>query len=154
MTSPNRSPLQGGSRRRHYRRRGPRRRRSLRTFLAILLPVAGVAAAWFLLADNGSTVGGGNDSQATARSPAVTKAPAPGLCSEILGVSRHLLTAPYHSNLKHPRQLIYRHILTDHHHLSRNFLFGMKAEKKPDHFHVYTTQSVHVRWADSKSPLL
>jgi D-alanyl-D-alanine carboxypeptidase len=39
--------------------------------------VAGVAAAWFLLADNGNTVGGGNDSQATARSPVVGKAPAP-----------------------------------------------------------------------------
>jgi serine-type D-Ala-D-Ala carboxypeptidase (penicillin-binding protein 5/6) len=73
MTS--RSPLQGGSRRRHHRRRRPRRR--LGTFLAILLPVAGVAAAWFLLADNGSTVGGSNDSQATARSPVVAKAPAP-----------------------------------------------------------------------------
>lgn len=70
------SPLQGGSRRRDYRKRKLRRRR-LRAFLAILLPVAGVAAAWFLLADNGSTVGGGNGWQATARSPVVTKAPAP-----------------------------------------------------------------------------
>jgi serine-type D-Ala-D-Ala carboxypeptidase (penicillin-binding protein 5/6) len=68
------SPLQGGSRRREYRRRRLRRRR-VRAFLAVLLPVAGVAAAWFLLADNGNTVGA-----STARHvPAgpVSKAPAP-----------------------------------------------------------------------------
>ena len=78
------SPLQGGSRRRDYRKRALRRRR-LRTFLAILLPVAGVTAAWFLLADNGSTVGGGNGSQATARSPVVTKAPTPASTPEAPG---------------------------------------------------------------------
>lgn len=32
------------------------RRRRIRTLLAVLLPVAGVAAAWFLLADNGGTI--------------------------------------------------------------------------------------------------
>ena len=57
MTS--RSPLQGGSRRREYRRKRALRRRRVRALLAVLLPIAGVAAAWFLLADNGGTVGDG-----------------------------------------------------------------------------------------------
>jgi len=50
--------------------------------LAILLPVAGVAAAWFLLADNGGTVGTGSDTPPAAastvgkaHSPAATPAP-------------------------------------------------------------------------------
>lgn len=72
MTSP--SPLQGGSRRREYRKRKLRRRR-FRAVLAVLLPVAGVAAAWFLLADNGSTVGPDTASQASLKP--VVQAPAP-----------------------------------------------------------------------------
>ena len=66
-TSP--SPLQGGSRRREYRRRRALRRR-IGALLAVLLPVVGVAAAWFLLADNGGTVGAG-----TAAPPASTAPP-------------------------------------------------------------------------------
>src|SRR3954453_3232580 len=68
------SPLQGGSRRREYRKRRLRRRR-VRAVLAVLLPVAGVAAAWFLLADNGSTVGASTAPQASLKP--VGKAPAP-----------------------------------------------------------------------------
>jgi serine-type D-Ala-D-Ala carboxypeptidase (penicillin-binding protein 5/6) len=64
MTS-SRSPLQGGSRRRNYRRRNTIRRRRFRALLAILLPIAGVAAAWFFLTDSGGTVGPG----ATASQP-------------------------------------------------------------------------------------
>jgi serine-type D-Ala-D-Ala carboxypeptidase (penicillin-binding protein 5/6) len=72
MTSP--SPLQGGSRRREYRKRELRRRR-IRALLTVLLPVAGVAAAWFLLADNGGTVGPNSAPQASLKP--VGKAPAP-----------------------------------------------------------------------------
>jgi D-alanyl-D-alanine carboxypeptidase len=64
------SPLQGGSRRKEWRKRRLRRRR-LRAFFATLIPVLGVVAAWFLLADNGSTVDTGNASQASLH-PAVT----------------------------------------------------------------------------------
>jgi serine-type D-Ala-D-Ala carboxypeptidase (penicillin-binding protein 5/6) len=59
------------------------RRRRARTLLAILLPVAGVAAAWFLLADNGGTVGSGATASPPARTlgaaqaPAATPSPAP-----------------------------------------------------------------------------
>jgi D-alanyl-D-alanine carboxypeptidase len=74
------SPLQGGSRRREWRKRRLRRRR-FRAFFAVLLPVAGVAAAWFLLADNGNTVGPDTAPQASlkpvVRAPAPQSAPAP-----------------------------------------------------------------------------
>ncbi|HEY2600078.1 MAG TPA: D-alanyl-D-alanine carboxypeptidase family protein [Thermoleophilaceae bacterium] len=71
MTSP--SPLQGGSRRRRYRKRHLWRRR-FRALLTVLIPVAGVAAAWFLLADNGATVGNGHASQASL-APVTTEPP-------------------------------------------------------------------------------
>jgi D-alanyl-D-alanine carboxypeptidase (penicillin-binding protein 5/6) len=73
MTSP--SPLQGGSRRREYRKRRLRRRR-VRAVLAVLLPLAGVAAAWFLLADTGSTVGPDHAPQASLKPVAPAPAPA------------------------------------------------------------------------------
>jgi serine-type D-Ala-D-Ala carboxypeptidase (penicillin-binding protein 5/6) len=50
------------------------RRRRLRTFLAVLLPVAAVVAAWFVLADSGGTVKA-PESQASVNP--VGKAPAP-----------------------------------------------------------------------------
>ncbi len=50
------SPLEGGSRRRASRRRRVRRR--VATLIAVLIPIAGVAAAWFLLSDNGGALGG------------------------------------------------------------------------------------------------
>ncbi len=74
MASP--SPLQGGSRRRQYRRRSLRRRR-IRALLAVLLPVAGVAAAWFLLADNGGTIGSHIGAPQTPAATAHTPAAAP-----------------------------------------------------------------------------
>ena len=45
----------------------------MRTLLAILLPIAGVAAAWFLLADNGGTVGAGTAAPPASNTP-VSKA--------------------------------------------------------------------------------
>src|SRR5436309_1945498 len=91
MTS--RSPLQGGSRRREYRRKRALRRRRVRALLAVLLPIAGVAAAWFLLADNGGTVGDG----ATASPPpkAVAKAHSPAATPAAPGT-------PYAVSLEHP----------------------------------------------------
>ena len=65
-------------------------------------------------------------------------------------VFRRLLIAPCHSNLKHPMQLIYRHTSIGPHPLFHNYLFDMRVDTKPDHFHVYITQSTHARWADSK----
>lgn len=102
MTS-GRSPLQGGSRRREYRRRRALRRRRARALLAILLPVAGVAAAWFLLADNGGTVSPG----ATASPPAKTvgKAHAPAATPAVPGTPYAVsLEGPdaFASPFKHP----------------------------------------------------
>jgi D-alanyl-D-alanine carboxypeptidase len=52
------------------------RRRRLRAFVTILLPLAGVAAAWFLLADNGSTVGPSSAPQASLGPVVKTPPPA------------------------------------------------------------------------------
>jgi D-alanyl-D-alanine carboxypeptidase (penicillin-binding protein 5/6) len=67
------SPLQGGSRRKDRRRRKLRRR--LGRALIVLLPVAGVVSAWFLISDNGGTIDG--HSAATAGTGAAVKAAAP-----------------------------------------------------------------------------
>jgi D-alanyl-D-alanine carboxypeptidase (penicillin-binding protein 5/6) len=48
----------------------------MRALLAVLLPVVGVVAAWFLLADNGGTVDASTAPQAALK-PVVGKAPAP-----------------------------------------------------------------------------
>jgi serine-type D-Ala-D-Ala carboxypeptidase (penicillin-binding protein 5/6) len=72
------SPFEGGSRRRY--RRGRRLRRRLATVLAVLVPVAGVALAWYLLADNGGAIAG--HSPAVASSGAAVKkasTPAPAV---------------------------------------------------------------------------
>jgi D-alanyl-D-alanine carboxypeptidase (penicillin-binding protein 5/6) len=55
--------------------RGRKVRRWLATLLAVLLPVAGVAAAWYLLSDNGGAIGG--ESAATAGSGAAVKSAQP-----------------------------------------------------------------------------
>jgi D-alanyl-D-alanine carboxypeptidase (penicillin-binding protein 5/6) len=67
------SPLQGGTRRRQFRRRRPRRR-VLPLLLAVALPVAAVAVAWFLLSDNGGMVGGDSAGHALV-TPAAKAAP-------------------------------------------------------------------------------
>ncbi len=67
------SPFEGGTRRRH--RRGRRLRRRLATLLAVLVPIAGVALAWYLLADNGGAITG--HSPAVASSGAAVKKASP-----------------------------------------------------------------------------
>jgi hypothetical protein len=84
----------------------------------------------------------------------VTRVPAPGFDLPAVEVFRHQPIAPCNSNLKHPRQLIYRHTLTGPHLLSHNCLSDMRVDTKPDHFHVYITQSIHARSVDGKFPRL
>lgn len=67
------SPFEGGTRRRH--RRGRKLRRRLATLLAVLVPIAGVALAWYLLADNGGAITG--HSPAVASSGAAVKKASP-----------------------------------------------------------------------------
>ena len=75
----------------------------MRTLLAILLPIAGVAAAWFLLADNGGTVGSGATASPPAKtvgkahSPAATPA-TPGTPYAVSLERPDLMTDPF----KHP----------------------------------------------------
>jgi serine-type D-Ala-D-Ala carboxypeptidase (penicillin-binding protein 5/6) len=66
----------------------------MRALLAVLLPLAGVAAAWFLLADNGGTVG---PASASRRLPATTvaKAHAPAATPATPG-------SPYAVSLERP----------------------------------------------------
>jgi D-alanyl-D-alanine carboxypeptidase len=74
------SPLKGGASRRQYRRRRLGARWRLAPLLAVVLPVAGVAAAWFVLADNGGVVHGssGKPSRpAVAKPPSALAAPSP-----------------------------------------------------------------------------
>jgi serine-type D-Ala-D-Ala carboxypeptidase (penicillin-binding protein 5/6) len=89
--------------RREYRRRRLRRRR-IRAVLAVLLPVVGVAAAWFLLADNGGTVGARSASPEASLTPvgkAHTPAAAPAPPGSPYAVALESTDA-FPSPFKHP----------------------------------------------------